>query len=988
MRIHSLTVSAFGPFAGTHEVDFEELNDAGVFLVTGPTGAGKTSILDAVCFALFGQVPGARGVKTLRSDHAEDDARPEVALDFTLGERRFVVRRTPEWTRPKRKGEGTTVEKAAATLLELTGGSERLISSRAQEVGHYLSDLLGMTAGQFQQVAMLPQGEFQTFLRASSQERHDVLQQLFRTERFTRIEEWVQDHSKRLRELAAAGEAAVRRLVDLMADRADVETPVRLLPEALARSASAELVLPWADELVASAHEALETAAAQHEQTTEQLRVARTQHDDAQRRQALRARLDDATQVLRRLAQDAPTDAARALLAADARAARCVPVLRLLDGSLAVEAAAREAHALAARQAPSVEDARVAAQQTHTQLARVEALLPRERELRKTRESFRAAADALKNLGPRLQRAELAMTEHPRRREALEKALATAREAAVRRPAIEGELTQLSGRAEAAQALPDAEAALNRHRDQARDARDAYADARDRMLDVISRRLAGMAAELAIKLSDGDPCQVCGSTDHPAPARFTEDSVDEAAQLAATTEADALRVVHESAVQRVQEAELRVESLRVAASGLKAVDAEGALADCRRRLAEVEQAERAADEASQQLRTLDHEAVALADQLRQLEAESTRLGHTVQTLAETASRIESEIADEVEDGSSLAEAVAGLTRTARNLEMLADAAAALARAQADTARHHEAALASAREQGFASLDEVRGAVLDDASRAAHQEAVSAHDTALREAEAVLADPDLVALTDVTVDVESAVRTLDLAVAADGAAARAHHLAQEVAAALTTQRERLVDALDAWAPARERYLTADSMARLVRGMGSDNQLQMRLSAYVLATRLDQVVAAANERLTHMREQRYLLERTGDAARKGSQAGLGLRVIDEWTGETRDPSTLSGGETFVVSLALALGLSDVVSQESGGIELGTLFIDEGFGMLDLDTLDDVMDRLDGLRAGGRTVGVVSHVTELRNRIPTQLHVDKQRHGSSVSVTTLIA
>ena len=179
-----------------------------------------------------------------------------------------------------------------------------------------------------------------------------------------------------------------------------------------------------------------------------------------------------------------------------------------------------------------------------------------------------------------------------------------------------------------------------------------------------------------------------------------------------------------------------------------------------------------------------------------------------------------------------------------------------------------------------------------------------------------------------------------------------------------------------------------MSRLVRGMGTDNQLQLRLSSYVLATRLDQVIAAANERLTHMREQRYLLERTGDATRRGSQAGLGLRVIDEWTGESRHPISLSGGETFVVSLALALGLSDVVSTESGGVCIETLFIDEGFGMLDLDTLDDVMDRLDGLRAGGRTVGVVSHVTELRNRIPTQLHVDKQRNGSSVSVTTLIA
>ncbi len=214
-----------------------------------------------------------------------------------------------------------------------------------------------------------------------------------------------------------------------------------------------------------------------------------------------------------------------------------------------------------------------------------------------------------------------------------------------------------------------------------------------------------------------------------------------------------------------------------------------------------------------------------------------------------------------------------------------------------------------------------------------------------------------------------------------------HLAEACVDAVTGLLARLEAAVTAWAPLRDESLRAEAMSQLVRGLGQDNQLQMRLSAYVLATRLDQVVAAANERLGHMRDQRYLLQRTDRAARKGSQAGLGLEVVDQWTGDARDPSTLSGGETFVVSLSLALGLADVVTQEAGGTEIETLFVDEGFGTLDADTLDDVMDRLDGLRAGGRTVGVVSHVSELRNRIPTQVHVEKGRSGSTIAVTTLV-
>jgi exonuclease SbcC len=174
-----------------------------------------------------------------------------------------------------------------------------------------------------------------------------------------------------------------------------------------------------------------------------------------------------------------------------------------------------------------------------------------------------------------------------------------------------------------------------------------------------------------------------------------------------------------------------------------------------------------------------------------------------------------------------------------------------------------------------------------------------------------------------------------------------------------------------------------LSSFVEGKSADNRLQMRLSAYVLAYRLSQVVAAANERLDRMSDRRYTLEHTGRRTAGETRGGLSLLVRDDWSGEARDPATLSGGETFVVSLALALGLADVVTQEAGGADLDTLFVDEGFGALDADTLDDVMDTLDSLRDGGRVVGVVSHVAEMRDRIPAQLTVTKSRHGSSVAI-----
>jgi exonuclease SbcC len=323
------------------------------------------------------------------------------------------------------------------------------------------------------------------------------------------------------------------------------------------------------------------------------------------------------------------------------------------------------------------------------------------------------------------------------------------------------------------------------------------------------------------------------------------------------------------------------------------------------------------------------------------------------------------------------------------VERATQAARSAEQAAAERDRVRARARAAAKEEGFATVAEARSSVLAPDVRERMDHLLHRRHRLREQAEAVLADPDLAGLDEAgRDDLSATAAALAVAEAACAEAGRVAHLAEETRAATARSAATLQTALTVWEPLRDEAAAAETMARLVRGTAADNRLQMRLSAYVLATRLDQVVDAANERLGHMREHRFLLERTGRAPRKGSPAGLGLQVLDLWTGDTRDPATLSGGETFVVSLALALGLADVVTQEAGGVELQTLFVDEGFGILDADTLDDVMDRLDGLRTGGRTVGVVSHVAELRGRIPVQLHVHKSREGSRVEVRTLVA
>ncbi|HET6651947.1 MAG TPA: SMC family ATPase [Nocardioides sp.] len=1001
MRLHDLTVTAFGPFAGTEQVDFDTLNDAGLFLLSGATGAGKTSILDAVCFALYGQVPGVRGVKTLKSQHSPDDLRPEVVLYFSVRDRRFVVRRSPEWTRPKRRGEGVATEKASASLVEICGDGEHFLSSRAAEVGLMVSDLVGMQAAQFQQVAMLPQGEFQRFLQASSQDRHDVLQRLFHTDRFSRIEEWVHEHSRRRREDAEAGRSTTQRLIDGIADRGGVEVPARLVPETLAAAAAAGEVQPWLAEVLRAVVASATTAAAAHTSATEAAEAARAALADGRRAWSAWQRRAAAQQRLAELEADTEAaDLVAAALDADRRAAACLPVLAVLDRARREGDAARStrestAATAGARVLPAPEDPGewgpvVAA--ARDRLARVEALLPVLHEVTAARRSEHDAAAAL---AAATAAADAAATTHAALPDRLGEARAEldgARAESARGEALGLQLTSARQRGRAAAELPAAEQALLDLQDAARSARDAAADARDLVQDLQQRRLDGIAGELAGRLVDGESCLVCGGTEHPSPAATHDDAVTDQEQDAAAEAHDLAQRAHADLVARVADAQRQVASLRELAAGR---DAESWAIDVEAITSALADSERAGDRATELETTvadLERQLVAAEQSARALDVRRAELAETLRTCTARLQAAEAAVEDACRRDDLTEEDLPALVSGARDDLSAAEAAHDAAQAHAALAARltelEQQALDTAFDHGFADLEEVRSAVLpEDDSRRLDQH-VAERAAALAEVRAVLADEEVAAVGAAPpVPVVELERAAASAERAAQAAARDFHVAEQRETSVRVLATRLVDAMADWAPTRDDYVLAESMSRLVRGMGSDNHLQLRLSSYVLATRLDQVLEAANERLSHMRDQRYLLQRTGRATRRGSQAGLGLEVVDQWTGDVRDPATLSGGETFVVSLSLALGLADVVTHEAGGTEIETLFVDEGFGMLDADTLDDVMDRLDGLRAGGRTVGVVSHVTELRSRIPTQVHVRKTPSGSSIRTRTLV-
>jgi DNA repair protein SbcC/Rad50 len=985
MRLHALTVEGFGPYADRQHVDFDALTDAGVFLLTGPTGAGKTSVLDAVCFALYGVVPGDREVRGLRSAHATPEVPTRVALELTLCGRRLRVERWPEWERPKRRGEGTTTERAGARLFEIgADGSERLLSARVQEVGHEMGPLLGMTSDQFMQVVLLPQGGFSTFLKADSDQRRDVLERLFSTQRFARIEGWVHDRAAVLRRTADAARAELLELLTAASHRA-----ARARPDAL----DDETLQAWRSDVLESARSAVEDFASAEAQARERCHEAQGAERHADQRHTLVQRRIRAECELLALEQsEAEAEEARRRLSAHRRAAAVVPLLDPLDEAAAqlTQACTRAERAVAALPEPlDRQGCEAVVADLQRRMGELTGLRPVVAGLDDARRRAAALRDDLATAAAAWEGCTRDAETLPGQRSDVEAQLQDARTAAAGRDECEQRVQTATQRRDAAEQLSGVRSRIDVLEARALDQHDRYNSTRAAHLDLVERRLRGMAAELAGVLEDGSACQVCGSTDHPAPAAPSADAATRLQQEEAEQAAEEARRGLDDARLRLTEARQELAVLEQVASGLDAETARQAEDAARHELQEADVAVRRAAELLDQLGGVEEQIRDAASRRDELRDERDHVAHELAgvegLITESEPQVQAVLGDEASLDAALEVAHARLLLVQEGAQALAELDEARAAEVSWRRRAHRAS----SDAGFDGPDQARAAALTPDDELGLETLVDQRSALQARAESVLAEPEVRALGEV-----DASTTDDELEQARDAARQAATTLQETVSALRSAEQRLTAlvalddqvaaAIAGWTPARQEHELAESMSRLVRGMGTDNQLQIRLSSYVLATRLDQVLEAADERLEQMRDNRYTLHRSA-RARSGKRSGLDIDVLDDWTGELRSPTSLSGGETFKLSLALALGLADVIKQETGGLEIETLFIDEGFGMLDPDTLDEVMDCIDDLRSGGRAVGVVSHVTELRSRVGAQLHVTPSPQGSRLCLTT---
>ncbi|WP_125105729.1 AAA family ATPase [Gulosibacter massiliensis] len=985
MRMLHLAFRGFGPYRDSQTIDFTSLAADALFLISGKTGAGKSTVLDAIAFALYGSVPRYDGsVGRVRSTFASLDNPTEVTLEFEHGGERYRITRSPEYERRKKRvAEGTTVQGAAQQFDRWDAAADdwQGVATKASDVADELGQVFPLTSGEFFQVVLLAQSDFQRFLHADSKDRQDLLSKLFRTHRYRDLREFAQE---RAREAAQEWQGLQRDLQGVARELGLGDDESAVTDEALT-SLAAEV----ADSVTAAAT-ALGAAQGVHDDAAKRLRDLERQQERQQRRDSAAAQLarleaereDIAREVDEPLRRDRLASPLVPVLDAHARAERT-----RASGERTLEAAAaafdaRIARADAAELNNLVDGTELAARTAaHTLLReRLGTLREGESVDQRVERAERAArsADAERAITrEQFEQLRQARADRPTQLRALDGAVAELTAKAGQLDEANELVTMLAGQLRAAKAA----AGLDKRRDaalaQREQAADALSSASAADRELITRRLDGSAAELAGRLVDGEPCAVCGSTTHPSPAESVGEPVTDADLEASSAAVESAK--HADAEARGAYDDVAAEHAKHAAAA-GGLDVDEATTRHRDATARAKQLESAAAE-------LAHTR-ANADTLRAQDARDEQRERELAELAETqlasATAASTEFASLAEQQRELRGTFETVSARRAMVESVADALGAVIEAQrsADGAREtaRDAAERAAERLAaseFADEHAARAAALSDARRAELTERKRAHDSGIDGARATLAEPELQGLPEEQVDVTPAKDAAQRAADALGEAQRAHGEAtarrQTIDAAITRGRAHLRGADRTLARARMRQQLAGEL----RG---DNNRKLNLEAYVLAAHLEEIIIAANVRLGEITSNRYSLVRDDSLARRGAQSGLGLEVADIYTGINRSPQSLSGGETFLVSLALALGLADVVSAQAGGIALDTLFIDEGFGSLDADTLEVAMRTLDHLRASGRTVGVISHVTSMHERIPTHVEVRQLEDGSS--------
>lgn len=1034
MRILRLTMDAVGPFPGHEVIDFEAFSDAGRFLLSGPTGAGKSTIIDAIVFALYGKVSGGRDSSDsrIRSRYASEQAKTEVELIFSTSSGNYKVRRQPAYERVKKNGKGVTKQNAKAWLFKLDEQLREVSEplTKTSDVGTEITRIVGLSREQFTQTVVLPQGKFAQFLRSTSKDRQDLLQELFGTAIFEDLQLDLVERARKVKKNQEALDATLRANLGVLAsllDEAPQLDPARCLvyepvpevdcefdPLETAWDRRFKPLTPWLEHNQRCAN--LEVSALRGQEDKLRSEFA-SQRDLVARQERYLALTKEHEQLVaqgpaqrQRLAQIQALQALSDLKPwheqlKQAQAQQAV-AQRQLSQALALEQLESDERAQAVLQPLDYRGAQALSVQLTAQVAALNPQVELETGLAGRRRDLQTKTQAHESASAKLAQGRERENQLPTQIASKQELLEQLNEQAATLP------TAKLAQEQAAQTLKLAKAheQLVEDQQQALKLQQLVAlelkQASQRHKHMLEQWLSQSALNLAQNLVAGEPCPVCGATEHPAPAtqggeNISQDQLDQA-----------LEEVNE-AQEELSQASEKVTKL---ATQLEAQPCQLSPAQAREQLQEAKAALTAAQQASEQASSCKAQIAKLNAQLEALRADNqtaqARLAGDAKEIQLLGEKIDADAASlSCEGFESVAAKVEYLSQLAAALEQLANAAQELdqckkraqqaadsfaaqwahasesfadhsakpaAPAPTDPAETEPAQAEPTQDtsanvpdgyaqacQAFAGLD----LAALKATSASYEKSLSINQAALAELEGIeLTPPPL----------EQTQGQLEQAQAKTQACQTYASTWQAFAGQVNAQLAKLNELLARRSKASAKDAQLLALASAANG---DNQARLTLSAWVLQAHFRQVLVFANERLGVIGAGRYeLINVDSEEDTRQQKQGLGLAVVDHLSGTTRSPRTLSGGESFYVSLALALALADVVATQNGGIEMNTLFIDEGFGSLDEGTLAEVMDVLGALHSGGRVVGIVSHVSELKRAIPAAVEVRPLLGGGS--------
>ncbi|RLV60416.1 SMC family ATPase [Parashewanella curva] len=1018
MKPELLSMSAFGPFSHTQDIDFNALSEHALFLINGPTGAGKTTILDGICFALYGKTTGNEREGTqMRCDMADDDLLTEVTFQFRLGEDCYRIRRVPEQARKKKSGDGFTQQKPEAQLyrIETDGTQTLLVETKVSEATTEIEQLIGLDVEQFRQVMVLPQGKFRELLMADSKSREKIFGQLFQTQIYKRIEDQLKQQSASIRQQVQDirnQRKGILQSAELDSDKALAEQTEGLKPQ-------------------------LEQAEKQKHSAQMELQTATKSLESAQQLKQKFVEFNNAKEKQQQLKQQAETiDQIKHKLELAHQASKLLPVFENFkqrqqehsNSELQLKSAQHQLQKIEGelqafqqqlQQQPQLESD---LKQAHIKLERLQQLQPLVIEKQNLVEQVHRNNQQL-NIGKQKEgEAKQALQQLAAHKIQLQQQVGELQKQSSAQFELQNQVNTLESILSRYEQYQQQKAQVNRLQQQLEQAKQQglalkashqQAESEYKMLQLTWHQ--SQAAVLASQLNNGDACPVCGSVEHPQLATAsvtppTERQLDTAAKA----EQQALQKLNDARSQysslqdqlkllntqiqplKEQLADYLIQPISEWQNQHKALYAQ---------LQQAIQAQSSLNQTQQQLQGIEQQEQQCRQELESLTTEANRQDKVVTELQAKLASVDQQLPDNINDAEQLSSSLSDAEKLAQDLdnqlknllqqstqlnERLASAKSVLTSAeeriketQVNSDEAQKVFEQQSSDAGFADGAAVEKSIIDQDKQVQLKEQVEQYQQQLAVNEAQVSGfnkdlegqepPETALLEQVVKQKQQLLKDKE----------QAWQALESTRSQLHNIQTRLVEVDETSKSLEQEYAVVGTLSDIANGQTGN---KISLNRFVLSVLLDDVLLDASTRLSVMSKGRYRLYRKEDKAKGNKASGLDLEVEDAYTSKVRDVATLSGGESFMAALSLALALSEVVQAYAGGIKLDTLFIDEGFGSLDQDSLDLAVRTLMDLQSTGRMIGVISHVTEMKEQIQQRIDISKNSTGSVAKVVAI--